>query len=355
MTSARLRRWVERELASLHVGGHAALVRRFMALEGDVDFPQLPRYVDGLRAVLADAQRAALREFSCFLHYLVGRTLTFPLDQPKAALGELAELCADLATGPLRGGILQALAEVELLRAFHKIDAPGWRPEIVAGVRSLFPRLADDDGPASELLDIFWRTGFWCGDAELMREGSRLAEGRAGLLRFSGPYWQARESALRGRHDEACALLRGMLDAGSDLEAHGPSWRHYIEVELAEAELKIGAVEGAAVRLANARTAIAELRDPMLLWDLERVDASIARGRGDARGEIAAWRRAFAVIDELGTDRLAAEFALGMGEAATRCGDGEALQEARRRLGAVLPQLRSRAELEPRARALALY
>jgi hypothetical protein len=188
-----------------------------------------------------------------------------------------------------------------------------------------------------------------------MRKGSRLAEGRAGLLRFSGPYWQARESALRGRHDEACALLRGMLDAGSDLEAHGPSWRHYIEVELAEAELKSGAVERAAVRLANARTAIAELRDPMLLWDLERVDASIARGRGDARGEIAAWRRAFAVIDELGTDRLAAEFALGMGEAATRCSDGEALQEARRRLGAVLPQLRSRAELGPRARALALY
>jgi hypothetical protein len=326
-----------------------------MALDADADFPQLPRYVDGLRAVLAEAQRASLREFPAFLRYLVGRTLVFPLDRSKGALGEIAELCADLATGPLRGGILQALAEVELLRAFHKIDAPGWRDEIVAGTRSLFPRLADDDGPASELLDIFWRTGYWCGDAELMREGSRLAEGRAGLLRYSGPYWQARELALRGRHADASVLLRGMLEAGRELEDHGRSWRHYLEIELAAAEVAAGDVATAFARLARVRSEVGGLHDPMLLWDLERVDAAVARCRGEPREEVAAWRRGLAVIEELGTDRLAAEFALAMGEAALRAGDVAAEQEAGRRLAIVLPTLRSRTELEPRARALRLY
>jgi hypothetical protein len=70
---------------------------------------------------------------------------------------------------------------------------------------------------------------------------------------------------------------------------------------------------------------------------------------------VAAWRRGFTVIDELGTDRLVAEFALGLAEAATKIGDPGALQEAARRLKEVLPQLRSRGELEPRARALRLY
>jgi hypothetical protein len=81
----------------------------------------------------------------------------------------------------------------------------------------------------------------------------------------------------------------------------------------------------------------------------------VARGRGDAPAEVAAWRRALAVVEELGTDRLAAEFALGLGEAARRAGDETATRDARRRLADVLPQLKSRAELEPRARALGLY
>jgi hypothetical protein len=355
MTSARLRRWVERELASLYVSGHAGLVRQFMSLDSDVDFPQLPRYVDGLRAVAAEAQRASLHEFAGFVRYLVGRTLVFPLDRPKDALGDLVELCAELASGALRGGVLQALAEVELLRAFHKIDAPGWKGEIVAGVRSLFPQFVDDDGPASELLDILWRTAWWCGDAELMREGARLAEGRAGLLRYNGPYWQARELALRGRLVEAAELLRGMLASGRELEEHGRSWRHYLEIELAAAESANGDVDGAGVRVARVRSELKDLRDPMLAWDLERVSAVVARGRGDAPAEVAAWRRALAVVEELGTDRLAAEFALGLGEAARRAGDETATRDARRRLADVLPQLKSRAELEPRARALGLY
>jgi hypothetical protein len=355
MTSARLRRWVERELASLYVSGHAGLVRQFMALDSDVDFPQLLRYVDGLRAVAAEAQRASLREFSALVRYLVGRTLAFPLDRPKDAVGDLAELCAELASGPIRGGVLQALAEVELLRAFHKIDAPGWRREIVEGVRSLFPQFADDDGPASELLDILSRTAWWCGDAGLMREGARLTEGRAGLLRYNGPYWQARELALRGRPREAIDLLLGILASTREVEEHGRSWRHYLEVELAAAEAAAGDAAGASALVTRIRTDAGDVRDPMLAWDLERVEAAVARARDDAPAEVAAWRRALAVIEELGTDRLAAEFALALGEAALRAGDREATEEARRRLGAVLPQLKSRAELEPRARALGLY
>ena len=355
MTSARLRRWVERELASLYVGGHAGLVRQFMSLDSDVDFPQLPRYVDGLRAVAAEAQRLGLREFAAFLRYLAGRTLVFPLDRPKDALGDLAELCAELASGPIRGGVLQALAEVELLRAYHKIDAPGWREEIVAGVRSLFPQFVDDDGPASELLDILWRTGFWCGDAGLMREGARLAEGRAGLLRYNGPYWRARELALLGRHREAAELLRGMLASGRELDEHGRSWRYYLEIELAAAEAATGDVEGAAARVSRVRSELGDLRDPMLAWDLERGSAAIERARGDAPAEIAAWRRGLAVLAELGTDRLAAEYALAMGEAAQRAGDEEAIAAARLTLAVVLPRLRSRADLEPRARTLRLY
>jgi hypothetical protein len=355
VTSDRLRRWAERELAALFVAGHRERVRAFLALDGDVDFSRLPHYVDALRRMAADASRASLHPFDEFLRYLAARTLAFPLDRPKAALPDLVQLCAELATGPWRGSILHSLADLELLRAFHKIDAPGWRTEIVAGVRSLFPKVAEDAGPASELLDVLWRTGYWCGDADLMREGTRLADGRTRLLQYTGSYWQARELGLRGARREAAALLRGMLEARAQLEEHGRSWCHYVEVELASQEAAIGEAEGAAARLAAVRRESGEVHDPMLAWDLERAAADVARVRGDAAAGVAAWRRALAVVGELGTDRLAAEFALALGEAAQRAGDRAALDEARGRLDRILPELRSAAELAPGAERLRLY
>ena len=355
MTSERLRRWVERELAALYVAGHRERVRAFLALDGDADFQRLPHYVDALRRLAADAARDGLHPFHEFLRYLAARTLAFPLDRPKAALPELAQLCADLATGPARGSILHALADLELLRAFHKIDAPGWRSEIVAGVRALFPKVAEDAGPASELLDVLWRTGYWCRDPDLMREGTRLAGGRTRLLQYTGSYWQAREFGLRGGARDAAALLRGMLDAPAQLEEHGRSWRHYVAVELATQQMALGEVDGAAALLAGVRRESGELHDPMLAWDLERAEAAVARGRGDAAAEVAAWRRALDVLEELGTDRLSAEFALALGEAARRAGDGAALDEARGRLERLLPELRSAPELAPEAARLRLY
>ena len=355
MTSERLRRWAERELAVLFAAGHRDRVRAFLALDGDADFQRLPHYVDALRRMAADAGRAGLHPFEEFLRYLAARTLAFPLDRPKTALPELVQLCAELATGPARGSILHGLADLELLRAFHKVDAPGWRAEIVAGVRALFPKLADDAGPASELLDVFWRTGYWCRDADLMREGTRLADGRTRLLQYTGSYWQARELGLRGAPREAAALLRGMLDAPTQLEEHGRTWRHYVDVELAAQEAAFGETDGAAKRLAGVRRESGALHDPMLAWDLERAAADVTRARGDAPSEVAAWRRGLAVLAELGTDRLSAEFALALGEAAQRAGDAAALDEARGRLERLLPELRSAAELAPRAARLRLY
>jgi len=355
VTSERLRRWAERELTALFAAGRRERVRAFLALDGEADFQRLPHYVDALRRMAADAGRAGLHPFQELLRYLAARTLTFPLDRPKAALPELAQLCADLATGPSRGSILHALADLELLRSFHKIDAPGWRAEIVAGVRTLFPKVAEDVGPASELLDVLWRTGYWCRDAELMREGTRLADGRTRLLQYTGCYWQARELSLRGDAREAAALLRGMLEARAELEEHGRSWRHYVAVELAAQEAALGESGSATKRLAEVRRDSGELHDPMLAWDLARAEADVARSRGDAPAEVAAWQRGLAVLEELGTDRLSAEFALALGEAAQRAGDAAGLDEARRRVERLLPELRSAAELAPRAARLRLY
>jgi hypothetical protein len=61
------------------------------------------------------------------------------------------------------------------------------------------------------------------------------------------------------------------------------------------------------------------------------------------------------VLEDLGTDRLSAEFALALGEAAQRAGDAAGLDDARRRIERLLPELRSAADLAPRAARLRLY
>jgi hypothetical protein len=349
MTSARLREHVERELARLVALGRRDLALAFLALDHADEIPRLDGYLAACRELERRARDEGADELALLLRYFVGRTLAYPLDRPKEALPPLVDLVAELAAGPRRGGLLQRLAELELLRAWHKVDAPGHRDAIFAGAKALWPRLGDDLGPQTELLDVVSRTGWWCRDPELMREARRLAVGAAGALRFSASFWQARELALDGRPAEAAALLRGLLESKSELEAAGESWRHYLEVELAAIEAGLGEAAGAAARLDRVVAGIGSTRDPMLLWDVARARAAVARAKGDESGQLAAWSDALAVVDGLGTDRLECEFALELAAVATRRGDGAALAKARARLDATLPTLRSAADLRAAA------
>jgi hypothetical protein len=352
VTSARLRRHVELELLKLQAGGRRDLVQAFLALDHGADLPRLEAYLEGCRELARRAQEEDARELALVLRYFLGRTLAYPLDRPQEAAALLVELAAELSNGPRRGGVVQSLTELELLRAFHKLDAPGYRREIVAGARELWPRLGDDLGPQTELLDVLWRTGYWCRDAALMREAHRLGAGAARTLRFSAGYWRARELWLERRHEEAIELLEDLLEARHSLEEAGEMWRHYLSVELAANEAEAGRPAAALERLDRVATQLGRVRDPMLLWDLARARAAAARaGRDDAK-ETAAWSAALDVVEGLGTDRLAGEFALALAQAAARRGDGAALSRARAVLDVVLPRLRSAADLREPARAV---
>ncbi len=353
MTSERLRRLLERELPRLHIAGQRGLVERFVTLEHGCEFERMESYVESCRELLPAARAAGAEWLAAVLRYLVGRTLAYPLDRPKAALPDLVELVAELAAGSQRGGILAALAELELLRAFHKIDAPGYRETLIAGIGTLWPRLSEDVGPCTELLDIHWRTGFWCRDPALMRAARRLAERQPKILRFSASYWHARELALEGKHADAVALLGGLLEDDRELRASGDHWRLYLAVELAHEEASLGSAESAAAaerRLDAVMVELGRVRDPMLLWDVARARAATARARSDVASEVAALAAGLDVVAGLGTDRVEASLAVALGEVACIAGDPVAFARARDVVRAVLPQLRSSADLEARAR-----
>ncbi len=356
MTSALLREEVERELLRLHLRGRSDVAREFLALDHGCGFPRLEGYLARCRELLRKARELSEEEFALLLRYLVGRTLAFPLDRPSEALADLVPLCAELAASARRGGVVHRLAELELLRAFHKIDAPGYRDSIVAGLRGLWPKLRDDLGPQTELLDVLWRTGYWCRDAEILREARRMAGEATKTLRFSASYWHARELALQRRHDEAVALLLGLLEAQDEVEDAGEGWRHYLTVELAANEAELGRPEEAGQRLDRVVAELGNGRDPMLLWELARARAGVARAERDDARELTSWLEALDVVEGLGTDRLAGEFAVAAAEAAARCGDRAALARARAVLDATLPTLRSAADLrEQAARVPGLY
>ncbi|MBL8842779.1 MAG: hypothetical protein JNL90_14770 [Planctomycetes bacterium] len=352
MTSARLREQLERELPLLHVRGERELVAAFLELDHGGDFARLESYLDGCRRVARQATERGATWLAAVLRYFVGRTLAFPLDRPQEALPIVVELLAELQSGPQRGSVLAALVELELLRACHKSDAPGHRALLVAGGRELMPRLRDDLGPCTELLDVLWRTGWWCRDVALMKEARRMAEAHPQALRFSAGYWQARERSLEGAHADGVALLRGLLADREELDRAGDSWRHYLEVELARQEVVIGAATAAAARLARIGAEVGPVRDPMLAWERAIAAAALAAARGDVDGEVAQWGAALDAVEGLGTERLEAEFALALGEAAARAGREPPFARARARLAERLPVLLSRADLEARARAL---
>jgi len=354
MTSAGLRDLLQRELPRLAARGERELVDAFLALDHGAELARLESYVDGCRALAKRAEERGATWLSAVARYLAVRALAFPLDRPGEALPEVVPLLAELESGAQRGSLLAALVELELLRACHKIDAPGWREPLVAGVRALWPRLRGDLGPCTELLDVGWRTGWWCRDAELMRATRRLAESLPQSLRFSAGYWHARERALEGAPADAVALLEGLVADRVEMEGAGPAWRHYLEVELARNYVACGSLDAARALLDRVRAQRSPVRDPMLWWDLAIADAALAAAAGDAAGEVAAWSAALDAVAGLGTERLEAEFALALARAATRAGGRpDAFARARERWRALLPTLRSRADLEAEGRAVA--
>lgn len=374
MTSARLRDLLERELPRLHLRGDGELVQEFLALDHGGEFPHLPRYVEECRRVARVARDRGAEWLAAVLRYFAARTEAFALDRPGAAFPRLAELLAELATGPERRGTLAALVELELWRAAHKIDAPGFRAPLAAGLLALWPRLAGDLGPRTELLDVLWRTGYWCRDPALMAQARGLAAEEPRALRFSAGYWQARERTLapgpqatraqrQAAAREAAALLAGLLEDETELDRHG-GFGAYLEVELARNEADGGepaAVAAAAARLARVAAGFSSVPDPMLHWDHALATAAVARARGDAAAEFAAQEAALAAVAGLGTDRLEAEFALTVATAALSpevaatvpsARRAAAFAHARARLAALLPGLRSRADLAAAAAAL---
>lgn len=352
MTSARLREQLERELPLLHVRGERELVAAFLELDHGGDFARLESYLDGCRRVARQATERGASWLAAVLRYFVGRTLAFPLDRPQEALPLVVELLAELQSGPHRGSVLAALVELELLRACHKSDAPGHRALLVAGGRALWPRLRDDLGPCTELLDVLWRTGWWCRDVALMKETRRMAEALPQSLRFSACYWHARERVLEGAPADAVALLRGLLADREELDRAGDSWRHYLEVELARQEVACGELASAAARLAAVAAQAGPVRDPMLAWERAIAGAALAAARGDVDGELVQWGAALDAVEGLGTERIEGEFAVALAECAQRAGDVAAFARAQARLAERLPSLLSRADLEARARAL---
>jgi len=354
MTSAGLRDQLQRELPRLHARGERELVDAFLALDHGAELARLEGYVDGCRALAKRAGERHAPWLAAVARYLAGRALAFPLDRPGDALPDVVALLAELEAGPQRGTLLSTLVELELLRAFHKIDAPGFREPLVAGVRALWPRLRGDLGPCTELLDVGWRTGWWCRDAAQMRATRRLAEALPQALRFSAGYWHARERALEGAPQDAVALLEGLLADRAEMEGAGPAWRHYLEVELARNEVACGTLDAARARLDRVRAQRSPVRDPMLWWDVAIADSALAAASGDVAGEVAAWSNALDAVARLGTERLEAEFALALADAATRAGGRpDAFARAQERWRAVLPTLRSRGDLEAKGRAIA--
>lgn len=362
MTSARLREQLEHELPRLHARGEGLLVEAFLALDHGGESARIERYVEECRRLARDAAARGAEWLAAVLRYFAARSEAFTLDRPASAFPALVDLLAELESGARRGGMLSALVELELLRACHKIDAPGFRSTLVAGLRALWPRVQGDLGPCAELLDVMWRTGWWCRDAGLMAEARRLATSQPRTLRFSAGYWQARERSLAAPAGaaEAVALLDGLLADAAELEQAGAAWRHYLEVELARNEAEVGRLGPAEERLARVASEWSPGPDPMLRWDHAIASAAVARARGAVHDELAAWTTALDVVAGLGTDRLEAEFALALGRLAVTAPPAAlpaavrdaARRRASERLGALLPGLRSAADLAAAARAL---
>lgn len=352
MTSSRLRDQLARELPRLAARGERGLVEAFLGLDHGAAIGRLERYVEECRKLARNAAKRDARWLATLLDYLVGRTLAFPLDRPRDALPGLVELLAELELGPERGGLLPALVELEVWRACHKIDAPGHLAQLVPGLRALWPRLRGDVGPCAELLDVVWRTGWWCRDRAVMAEARALARELPATLRFSSGYWLARERMLEGAAEEASGLLEAALADREEMQAAGESWQLYLEVEAGRAAARAGDAAAARARLAAVRARLPRARDPMLWWELASGEAEACAAARDTQGEAAAWQAALDVVEGLGTERLEAEFALALARAADAAGDREAFARARALLSERLPRLASRADLEREARRI---
>jgi hypothetical protein len=375
VTSERLRLLLERELSRLHAHGERRLVEEFLALDHGAEIPRLPRYVEECRRVARLAEERTAHWIGSVLRYLAARAEAFALDRPGAAFQPLVTLLVELESGAERRQTLAQLVELELWRAAHKIDAPGYRESIEAGLVALWPRLVGDLGPRTELLDVLWRTGYWCRDAAMMARTRALAAEEPRALRFTAGYWRAREraleagpgAALRERQEgarEAAELLVELIAEESARQGNGSAFADYVQVELARNEAESGdpaVIAAAAARLARVAAGWSEVPDPMLRWDHAVARAAVARARGDAAEEFRSWQAALRAVEGLGTARLEAEFALAVATCARAPATAavvpamqraEAFAAARARLVALLPTLRSRADLEEAVHAL---
>jgi hypothetical protein len=351
MSSARLMEWMHAESLRLHQRGHSWLAAELVRLQSYNTFPLLEEYLSGLDVLRSRCREVEELHWAHLLRYLRARTLAFPLDRPGDAMDDLVRLNAQVLQGSLRGGTLQWLCQLELLRAYHKMDAPGYRDPLVSGLRELWPLFAGDPGPRVELLDVFWRTGFWCGDASLMREGLQLACSEGELTQGTWPYWEARALLLDKQPAAALERLQELLSQVVADPVGDGIWEMYVAVELAHAQGVLGDLDGALLRLTELEERAELSQDPMLLWDLARVQGLLFRRRGAPREEMAAWQQGCDVLRGLGLDRLRAEFALNLGEAGRQAQDSSAVARAGQELRDVWPRLRSRGDLEERARS----
>ena len=352
MTSQRLMEWLRDRAAGIRDRGNDHLLGEWMGLESQQVSGRVEQYFLGVDELRRRARELGETEFAQFVTYLVGRSQAFALDRPEASLDPLVDVMGELRRAGAPRGILGTLCELELLRAYHKIDAPGFRDSLLPGLDDLWGRLRGDVVPRLELLDVWWRTGYWCRDDQVMVEGLRRASEEPAALVGSWPYWEARRLWLAGESEEAIPMLELLLHDLRKGQRPDALWRLYVEVELGLQEATLGRNEAAGGRWTRVVGESKVHPDPMLHWNLARFGAAYHRALGDGAGELAAWRRGLEVIEQLGLNRLRCEFALSLAEAGREAGDEEAVAEGRAVLEEVLPGLRSQAELEPRRRAL---
>lgn len=337
--------WLEGESQRLARHGKSSLVAEFVRLQPLNRFPHLEQFLAGLQELHQRCEARGEAAFGYLTRYFIGRTLGFPLDRPGAAIDGLMPLQVELMQSSLRGGILHRLVELELYRAYHKRDAPGHLDVLRRGLEQLWESFAGDPGPRLEILDIFWRTGFWCRRPEIMYDGLRLAQEEARLIAVTWPFWHGRALHLQGELAEAIQVLEDILRRADEALADD-LWLHYVEVELASVEASLGQANLGRSRLEKIEAPVASSADPMLQWDFHRVRARLHELDGRWAEAVAAWTAAVRVVRHHGLLRLQAEFALALRAAARQAGRGEDVARAQTYVGEVWGQLRSRDDLE---------
>ncbi len=346
ISSELLWRWTMGEVLRLRRHGREDLLIPFGLLETQTGQSRAEDYLTGLDRLHEVCQETSEKRFGWVVRYLMGRTQAFALDQPSRALQHLIGLHAELGETELRGGPLQKGIELELYRAYHKIDAPGFRTSIAQGLRDLWQFYEKDLGPHVETLDIWWRTAFWCGDAEMMEEGLSLPSSDKELQHSSWTYWSACLALLQGRPEQAIEALQRLLDDAQQRPRQELVWTLYSDVLLLRAHVQNRNRKAAQQGLSRLESRACHETDPMLHWELARARAELQQLLENWTEEAAAWARGVEVVEGLGMTRLTLEYALNWGAAANRADDRDSHRDAGNVVARHWERLRSRGDLE---------